>query len=172
MIYIMNSLFKRYNLFQTKKRSREEIFPEEILADSRNIPNYDTDQFEGRLEQPISKTSIYVLAGFAIFVLVLFAGRAGFLQIFDGTAYADEATQNTLHSTPLFAVRGLLYDRNGIEMAWNSPGPLGDADVPQRQYATSTGLSQTLGYVQYPSKDSSGFYYQEDFVGEDGVILP
>ena len=71
--------------------------------------------------------------------------------------------------TPLFATRGLIYDRNGVELAWNVPGPTGDPDVPRREYATSTGLSQTLGYVQYPSKDSSGFYYQEDFVGEDGV---
>ena len=165
----MNSLFKRYNLFQTKKRSHEEIFPDEILADSRNIPNYDIDQFEGRLEQPISKISIYILTGVAVLVLVLFAGRAGFLQIIGGTAYADEAKQNTLHSTPLFAVRGLIYDRNGVELAWNMPGHDGDIDVPRRQYATSTGMSQTLGYVQYPSKDSSGFYYQEDFVGEDGV---
>lgn len=26
-----------------------------------------------------------------------------------------------------------------------------------------------MGYVQYPSKDSNGFYYQEDFNGVNGV---
>ena len=41
--------------------------------------------------------------------------------------------------------------------------------VAHREYATSTGLAHTLGYVQYPSKDSSGFYYQEDFQGVAGV---
>ena len=165
----MNNIFKRYNLFRRKKRNREEIFPEEILADSRNIPHFDTDQFEGRLEKPISTISLFVLVGTAIIVLALFAGRAWFLQINQGKSYAAKATDNTLKSTPLFAMRGLIYDRNGIVLSWNAPGPIDDPDVPRREYATSTGLSQTLGFIQYPSKDSSGFYYQEDFVGVDGV---
>ena len=165
----MNNIFKRYNLFQRKRRSREEIFPDEILADSRNIPHFDTDQFEGRLEKPISTLSLLILGGIALLVMVVFAGRSLFLQIIDGNAYAAEATNNTLKSTPLFATRGLIYDRNGIELAWNVPGPAGDPDVPSREYSTSTGLSQTLGYIQYPSRDSSGFYYREDFVVEDGV---
>jgi len=165
----MNNIFKRYNLFQRKRRSREEIFPDEILADSRNIPHFDTDQFEGRLEKPISTLSLLILGGIAFLVIVIFAGRSLFLEIIDGNAYAAEATNNTLKSTPLFATRGLIYDRSGIELAWNVPGPAGDPDVPSREYSTSTGLSQTLGYIQYPSRDSSGFYYREDFVGEDGV---
>src|ERR1035437_7596422 len=107
----MINFFKRYNLFKRKKRNREEIFPEEILADARNIPHFDTDQFEGRLEKPISTISLFVLAGTVILVLTLFAGRAWFLQIHEGMAYAAEATDNTLKSTPLFAMRGLIYDR-------------------------------------------------------------
>jgi len=165
----MNNFLKRHSLVKRKRRSREEIFPDEILADSRNIPKFDTDQFEGRMEKPISTTSLYMLGGISLLILGLFAGRACFLQIAEGTAYADEATSNTLHSTPLFATRGLIFDRNGVELAWNVPGPAGDPDVPRREYSTSTGMSQTLGYIQYPSKDNSGFYYQEDFVGENGV---
>jgi len=165
----MNSIFKRYNLFKRRKRNRNEIFPDEILADSRNIPHFDTDQFEGRLEKPISTISLFVLIGTAALILILFACRAWFLQIDQGGFYSGQATNNTLHSTPLFATRGLIYDRNGVELAWNVPGPAGDPDVPRREYATSTGLFQTLGYIQYPSKDSAGFYYQEDFIGEDGV---
>jgi penicillin-binding protein 2 len=38
-----------------------------------------------------------------------------------------------------------------------------------RKYTTVSGLSHVLGYIKYPSKDSSGFYYSEDFVGKDGV---
>ncbi|MDR3558029.1 MAG: penicillin-binding transpeptidase domain-containing protein, partial [Candidatus Pacebacteria bacterium] len=165
----MNNFLKRHSLLKRERHNREEIFPDEILADSRNIPHFDTDQFEGRMEKPISTVSLVVLACTAFLILVLFAGRAMFLEIFDGTTYASEATDNTLKSTPLFATRGLIYDRNGVELAWNVPGPAGDPDVPRREYASTTGLSQTLGYIQYPSKDSSGFYYQEDFVGENGV---
>ncbi len=165
----MINFIKRRSLNKRQRHNRGEIFPEEILADSRNIPHFDTDQFEGRLERPISTANLFILGGITALILALFAGRALFLQIFEGTVYAAEAVDNTLHSTPLFATRGLIYDRNGIELAWNVPGSAGDPDVPQREYATSTGLSQTLGYIQYPSKDSSGFYYQEDFTGEDGA---
>ena len=31
------------------------------------------------------------------------------------------------------------------------------------------GLAHVVGYVQYPTKDSSGFYYREDFEGVDGA---
>jgi penicillin-binding protein 2 len=165
----MNGIFKKYNLFKRKKRNLGEIFPDEILADSRNLPKFDTDQFEGRLEQPIGRGALFGLLSVGIMIIVIFAGRAWFLQISDGVAYAAQATNNVLRSTPLFATRGLITDRNGVELAWNVPGAADDPDVPQRQYATSTGLSQTLGYVQYPSKDSSGFYYQEDFIGMAGI---
>ncbi|MDE2188637.1 MAG: hypothetical protein KGJ35_02835 [Patescibacteria group bacterium] len=162
MLFLKKKLFK-------KKYVRNEIFPDEILAESQNRPEFDVAQFEGRLTRPISTASLIGIIFTALVIIVLFASRAWFLQVAQGSTYADLATKNTLRSTPLFATRGLIYDRNGMELAWNIPGPDGDPDVPRRAYATTTGLSQTLGYVQYPSKDSAGFYYQEDFVGEDGV---
>ena len=33
----------------------KEIYHDEIFIDSENIPQFDTQQFEGRLEKPISK---------------------------------------------------------------------------------------------------------------------
>ena len=39
------------------KKGRE-IDPDEILLDSSNIPHYDTGQFEGRLEKPISRGAL------------------------------------------------------------------------------------------------------------------
>ena len=165
----MKGIFRKYGLFKRRKRASAEIFPEEILADSRNIPRFDKNQFEGRLERPISRWSLNLIGIVALIVFSVFAGRAWYLQISSGSAYAHEALNNTLRSTPLFATRGIIYDRNGVELAWNVPGPADDPDVARREYASSTGLSQTLGYIQYPSKDSAGFYYQEDFAGEDGA---
>ena len=38
-----------------KKVAIHDIDPDEIFLDSKNIPQFDTDQFEGRIEMPISK---------------------------------------------------------------------------------------------------------------------
>ena len=38
-----------------------------------------------------------------------------------------------------------------------------------RKYIDLAGFSHILGFVKYPAKDSSGFYYNEDYVGKEGV---
>jgi penicillin-binding protein 2 len=67
---------------------------------------------------------------------------------------------------PIFAGRGVIYDRNNIPLAFNAPS---ETDVSTRSYATSTGLAHVLGYVNYPTKDKNGFYYRNDFEGADGI---
>ena len=177
-------------MFWRRRRSRlsREIDPDEVLMDSSNIGKFDRDQFEGRLEKPISRATLYVV--FSIFILIAgtFIFQAGRMQIVDGEQYKQRSERNLLRPVPVFAGRGVIFDRNDVELAWNAPGSdipstvstsststqsslnLGNENgVARREYATSTGLSHVVGYVQYPSKDSNGFYYQEDFKGVDGA---
>jgi len=115
------------------------------------------------------------------------------MQIVDGNLYDEKSENNLLRPIPIFAVRGVIYDRNGKPLAWNTPDNenvlkdiqseslasnssssrsfsySGEDAVSHREYATSTGLAHVIGYVQYPSKDSNGFYYREDFQGVDGT---
>jgi penicillin-binding protein 2 len=144
-----------------------EIDPDEIFLDSHNLPQFDNSQFEGRLDKPISKISLIVILSFFILVIGVYIARAWSLQVMDGEKYAQRSENNRLRHTPIFASRGVIYDRKGVELAWNTPGI--DPYVPMRKYISDPGLSHVLGYVQYPSKDSAGFYYQEDFIGIDGV---
>jgi penicillin-binding protein 2 len=58
------------------------------------------------------------------------------------------------------ADRGLITDRSGVPLVWNDVNT-NSPDFSLRTYATSTGLSTLLGYIKYPSKDSSGIYYQD-----------
>ncbi len=173
-------------------RKSREINPDEIMLDSSNIPNFDTSQFEGRIEKPISRMSLYLLGGvFAVIAVVVFI-KAVDMQIIRGDEYVARSERNMLRPVPIFAGRGVIFDRNGVELAWNAPAanvinaaknsssanPISQQIVPTstdmsnlvstREYATSTGLSHILGYVQYPSKDNNGYYYQEDFQGESG----
>ena len=165
-----------------RRKHDREIDPDEILLDSSNIPGYDTIQFEGRLEKPISRGALYAVGGiFAAFALIFFV-QAWNLQVVQGSQYLARSQNNLLRPVPIFASRGAIFDRNGVPLVWNAPAGAGAASstaattsladddiVPQREYATTTGLAHILGYVQYPSKDNNGFYYQNDFEGMAGV---
>ncbi len=163
--------------FSWKKRRYRDIDPDEILIDSRNLPRFDKDQFEGRIEQPISKPVLYSTLGLFLIVAIVYLAQAGNLEVIHGAEYALRSQANLLRPVPIFAARGVIYDRTGAMLAWNAPGSYAgsatdtDAEdfVAERDYATTTGLAHVLGYVQYPSKDANGFYYQEDFTGLAGV---
>lgn len=149
-------------------RKHKEIDPDEILIDSANISEFDTDQFEGRIERPLSRRS-FVAAGFTIaLVAALLLLRAGALQVVDGTAYAKQARENQLERKVIFADRGVIEDRTGRLLAWNDRASVED-DYAARVYAEYRGVGHVLGYVKAPAKDSSGFYFRDTFVGVDGA---
>lgn len=149
------------------RKRLKDIDPDEIFLDSSNLPQFDTHQFEGRIDSPISKTTGYVVLAFFVCLLLFFTTRVGILQLKNGKEFTELSEKNYLRHTPLFAARGVIYDRNKVELAWNAPSD--DPDVLIRQYKDIPGLSHVVGYVQYPTKDSSGFYYREDFIGMDGI---
>ncbi len=151
-----------------KKRHSQEIFPDEILIDAANVAELDQDQFEGRIEQPLSRKSLLGAGAVAILVAVVLLGRAGDLQVLNGVAYAKQAEENQLAQTYIFADRGLITDRTGRELAWNDRTTLDD-DFAARVYATYRGIAHAVGYVRAPAKDSSGFYYRNSFEGVDGA---
>lgn len=149
------------------RKRHKDIDPDEIFLDSSNLPQFDTHQFEGRIDSPISHTTGFVVLAFFILTISFFTVRAGMLQIKKGDEYIELSERNYLRHTPLFAARGVIYDRNKVELAWNAPSD--DPEVLFRKYKEIPGLAHVLGYIQYPTKDSSGFYYREDFIGMDGV---
>lgn len=174
-----------------RKKKYIEIDPDQVLIDSSNLPGFNTSQFEGRLEKPISRTVLYGIGAVGILVMIIFLARAGNMQISQGDSYRTRSENNLLRPVPIFAGRGVIYDRNGVLLAWNAPSDIAtttattsdmstasssvtesiftEEPVAHREYATTSGLAHVLGYVQYPSKDSNGFYYQEDFQGVSGV---
>ncbi|KND49888.1 MAG: penicillin-binding protein 2 [Parcubacteria bacterium C7867-002] len=178
--------WKKIFFWRKGGRRNHEIAPDEVLLDSSNLPNFNTAQFEGRLGKPISLVALYATGGAFVLGLLLFLFKAGQLQIVQGKEYFERSENNVLRPVPVFAGRGVLFDRNGTMLAWNAPGtdsptvskldPLATSSIvfaedviTRREYATSSGMAHVLGYVKYPSKDSNGFYYQEDFEGVDGI---
>ncbi len=149
-------------------RGKEGIDPDEIFLDSSNLPQFDRDQFEGRMEKPISRKVVAATGIFFLIVGILYSYRVWNLQVKQGAAFAARSENNSLRNTVIFADRGVIYDRNNTLLAWNV-GNDNDPDFSARQYATTSGAANIVGYVKYPSKDSSGFYYREDYVGMDGA---
>ncbi|MFZ2831896.1 MAG: penicillin-binding transpeptidase domain-containing protein [Minisyncoccia bacterium] len=174
---------KRISSKFLKMQSRD-IDPDEIFLDSKNLPGFDKDQFEGRIERPISQNSLLgVLLAFSI-IIVIFLVKITSLQIVHGDEFLKKSENNRLDHMPLFAMRGVISDRNKIPLAWNSfddeasrialimqetSTTTEKMPFPHRSYISSPGFGHMLGYVSYPKRDSKGHYYQELFVGKDGL---
>lgn len=152
-----------------KRRHNIEITPDEILLDASNLPNFDTDQFEGRLEKPISKKSLKLVFVFFVTISVLLFARTWFLQVQQGEAFLERSENNRLRYTFIFSNRGIIYDRNGQELVFNVRDDT--EDFSKRKYLEIPGFSHLLGYVKYPSKDKHGFYWETNYVGKSGVEL-
>ena len=149
------------------------VEPDEIFLDSKNIQNFDQQQFEGRIEKPISKRNIILLGGFFAVFIIIFTGRLQYLQIKKGEAFFVRSENNTFEKVILFADRGIIYDRNGVELAWNKKisEPTNLEALPPsgvRSYISS-GFSHVLGYGSSPIADKKGQYWQAEFVGKDGL---
>lgn len=158
-----------FSFFKRKKRLGDDyIYPDEVFLDSSNLPQFNQSQFEGRIEKPISLYSIFSIGFLFILVVLVFSGRLWSLQILKGEAYAIQSENNRLHHTLIFAQRGVIFDRRGETIAWNETNP-NTTDYSVRAYSLKEGLAHTLGYVKYPSKDSSGFFYKTEFTGIQGV---
>ncbi len=151
-----------------RRRKTGEINPEEIFIDSSNLPQFDVYQFEGRLETPISRKTIVFLSVFFFLLGGVYISRFWILQIHKGDVFAAQSENNRLNNIDIFANRGVIFDRNGVELASNAKYEA-DSDFAQRVYAPIRGIAHVIGYVKYPTKDKAGFYFKDEYSGEAGV---
>lgn len=156
------------NFLRKRKYRDYEINPDEIFIDDVNVSNLDKQQFEGVIEKPINRKTLMLLGGFFIAIFIVFFGRLIFLQVVEGQTFLDRSENNRLRNIPLFAERGVIYDRNNVEIAWNSEGENEEA-YSLRSYTTLSGHGHLLGYVNYPQKDSNGNYWRTSIEGLAGI---
>ncbi|MFH1201003.1 MAG: penicillin-binding transpeptidase domain-containing protein [bacterium] len=148
------------------KHENSFVEPDEIFLDSKNLQNFDRQQFEGRIERPIPKKNILLLGILFLFFTGIFGIRLIYLQIQKGEMYFKRSQNNVLEKVIIFTDRGIIYDRNKKELIWNEK--MDEVSIPTRSYLSS-GFSHLLGYVSYPTMDSSGNYWQGEFIGKDGL---
>lgn len=158
----------RHTLGTRIKRKYHEMDPEDVFLDSHNIPTFNTNQLEGRIERPLASYMSYLILIVVFLVFATFTGKLYSMQIKDAESYRLKSDKNYLRSTPIFAHRGTISDRNGNVLAWNDSTE-NNYEIPKREYITTPGFSNMLGYVSYPKKDGSGVFWQDTYLGKDGV---
>lgn len=151
-----------------KKKGKGNIDFHEVFMDVENLPGFNTQQFEGVLERPISKKTFIALGILAGIVFALFTVRLIIVQIKDGKNFFSISENNRLDSFPVFTERGVIFDRNGVELAWNVPSPT-DEPFFHRAYYADPGFAHVLGYLEYPKKDAKGIYWRTELAGKSGV---
>jgi len=147
------------------RRMNLEIAPEDIFLDATNIAEFDRSRFEGRIETPLPRSTFIGLLSVMILLVGILIGRAWVLQGLRGAAFAEQSEHNVLKSVTLFAPRGVITDRQGVVLAENTAKDDGSV---LRTYPYPS-LSQVLGYVSYPRKDSKGVYYTTNEIGMSGL---
>lgn len=148
--------------------NKTSIDPEDIFIDSSNIPTFNVHQLEGQIEKPLSSFVGSFLFFVLVFVFFFFLVKLYSMQVINHETYLAKAERNILRSTPIFARRGTISDRNDKILAWNESR--GDSiEIPRREYIKEEGFSHLLGYVTYPKKDTSGVFWQDEYIGKDGV---
>ena len=147
------------------RRSQVDITPDDIFLDSSNLPDFDKSQLEGQVEKTISMKTILLVGYFFISILFLFIFKIWSLQLNQGNLFLARGLEHQI----IFSERGVIYDRNGKELVWNSFEKEEGQDFFKREYLEYDGLAHILGYVTYPLKDNSGNYFQTDYYGKSGI---
>ncbi len=174
------NVFRRISIRRARAQASHEIDPEDVFLDSQNLSNLNVDQLEGQLERPLGKHIFYIALIVSFVIVFGFSYRLFAMQVIQGEDYEEKANNNHLKKLPLFALRGTIADRNGELLAWNSTrmleegtstdqAPKKDDDIPKRVYIKEKGFSHILGYVSYPKRDQSGVFWQDEYVGKDGI---
>ncbi|MBA3789016.1 hypothetical protein H0X32_01305 [Patescibacteria group bacterium] len=154
-------------MFGFRRTQRDsEISPDEIFLDASNLPDFNQSSLEGRLEKPLTRSSYLGIGLAVILIFSALVAQAAHLEIMKGASYAKRSEQNLLRPEVLFAERGAILDRNGVPLVTNQTTP---SDLLVRRIYKTPGLSNLLGYVSYPKKDSSGQYYDTEIKGLAGV---
>jgi len=181
----------KFKYVKKRKYHRNEINPDEIFLDSSNLPEFDTSQLEGRIEKAIPKSSLVFLGIFFLMAGGLYMIKLTDLQVVKGEDFRNLAENNRFQHIPLFAQRGVIFDKNNVPLVWNTPfAPLNkngevfttnkesshepfsrEEEYSQRTYIDKDGFAHILGYIRYPLRDSAGYYIDDEFEGKDGVEL-
>ncbi len=137
------------------------------FIDSKNLADFDTDKFDGVIENPISQKNFMSIFVIFFIIVIVFLFKTFYYQILNGQEYALRAMSNFTREAVIFYERGVIFDRNGIELAWNEKSE--EEEFPKRAFIDKTGFAHILGFISYPQKDRRGNFFEKEYIGRAGV---
>jgi len=165
---LLRKIKKRLGIFRQMGRKYQDINPEDIFLDSKNLPGYEEHRFKGRIEKPMGRETFLIMKIVLTLIILTLVSKLWILGIQQGSIYRQISEDNRLEQTLIFVNRGVIYDRNMQELATNIVKEE-DSDFAYRLYAPFEGLAHVVGYLKYPLSDRKGIYYEEHYRGRDGV---
>lgn len=67
------------------------------------------------------KTKFLLLRSSVILAFVILSGRLWYVQVVMGSYYKQQADTSKIRLEPVEALRGIIYDREGRQLVWNTP---------------------------------------------------
>ena len=102
------------------KTDSKELEPQEVLLD-RLASKANIGLVDQRLEVPLSQSTLRGLYAFFLIIAAVFLLKSFQLQVVAGPALSSLAHQNTFREILLLPNRGIMYDRNLVQLVVNSP---------------------------------------------------
>jgi len=145
MLFINSNLLSKYKI---KKSSREIIEPEEVFLDS-------DDEDRQKIERQFYNQYFVWLGRIIFLILAIIVIRAGQLQIVQGSYWQEVAEGNRIRLIPIKSDRGIIYDRNFIQLVENKPCLdliIIPADLPKNDLERERIIKEISELIQEPTE--------------------
>lgn len=109
-----------------------------------------TEGDAAKIEWPLHRRTLQFFWWLSVIAFLLLASRVAYLNIIQGTHYQEIAERNSLRALVIPAPRGIIYDRFGKQLVYNTPSidvtiiPADVPEEPERQEALKRLLLETF----------------------------
>ena len=151
---------------RTEEDVRHELLFERDWNQAKQRPLYLTSSF--------SKKRFFVALALVILSVTALLGRALWMQVGQAGNYAALAERNRLRGTPLWPLRGIIRDRQGVILAENAPRfqvTFLPRDVPKGATARETVLGEAGRILGIPYATLQGYAEVTGAAQDETVIV-
>ena len=111
-----------FKKLRIKKFFNQDIEPQEVFLDFLSHKQEQrSGSAERKIEVPVSKTALRIFYFCFLLMIAGFFAKTFHLQVIEGKTLSDKAEENRFRMYSIQAERGVIYDRNGVQMVSNIP---------------------------------------------------